>query len=270
MRSSTPTFSPNGPGSPSPRHCLRTRRRRRPWPARRSADPPRPTWPGTSRPRPACGSSPATTPTPGRPRERAVTGVISGRSSAYPELYAALVKDPARQEQLDRVVALGASVGRIKHALRARGLAGTAARMTVDPPDPQVAAAIEAEVAALPQLPVLNTGRVNPRRGWRVISCRGPALAGRRASAELGRRKPSGRPGESGAPGLAWRERGAGARRYSAPADAVFGWPSGASPAQPSESFPAWPGLRRFGRRRHARSREKRWSRSLPDDSPNV
>jgi hypothetical protein len=75
--------------------------------------------------------------------------VISGRSSAYPELFAALAKDPAGQERLDRVVALGASVGRIKHALRARGLAGTAARMTVDPPDPQVAAAIEAEVAAL-------------------------------------------------------------------------------------------------------------------------
>ncbi len=83
-------------------------------------------------------------------------GVISGRSSAYPELYAALVKDPSRQGQLDRVVALGASIGRIKHALGARGLAGTAARMTVDPPDPQVAAAIEAEVAALVQLPVLN------------------------------------------------------------------------------------------------------------------
>ena len=76
-------------------------------------------------------------------------GVISGRSSAYPELYAALVKEPALQERLDRVVALGASVGRIKHALRARGLAGTAARMTVDAPDPQVAAAIEAEVTAL-------------------------------------------------------------------------------------------------------------------------
>ena len=77
-------------------------------------------------------------------------GVISGRSSAYPELYAALVKDPSYQEQLDRVVTLGASIGRLKHALRARGLAGTAARMTVDPPDRQLAAAIEAEVAALP------------------------------------------------------------------------------------------------------------------------
>ncbi len=76
-------------------------------------------------------------------------GVISGRSSAYPEVYAALGKDPAEQGRLDRIVALGASIGRIKHALGVRGLAGTAARMTVDPPDPDTAAAIAAEVAAL-------------------------------------------------------------------------------------------------------------------------
>jgi len=76
-------------------------------------------------------------------------GVISGRSSAYPEVYAALGKDPAVQGQLDRIVALGASIGRLKHALHVRGLAGSpAARMTVDPPDPGVAAAIETEVAA--------------------------------------------------------------------------------------------------------------------------
>jgi hypothetical protein len=62
-------------------------------------------------------------------------------------------------------VALGASIGRLKHALRARGLAGTAARMTVDPPDPQLAAAIEAEVAALPQLPVLNLAASTRARG---------------------------------------------------------------------------------------------------------
>jgi 4-hydroxy-tetrahydrodipicolinate synthase len=96
-------------------------------------------------------------------------GVISGRSSAYPELYAALVKDPGRQGQLDRVVALGASVGRLKHALRARGQAGAAARMTVDPPDPQLAAAIEAEVAALApllaQLPVLYLPGRQPAAG---------------------------------------------------------------------------------------------------------
>ncbi len=76
-------------------------------------------------------------------------GVISGRSSAYPEVYAALRHDPAQQERLDRIVALGASIGRIKYALGVRGLAGPAARMTVDPPSPDTAAAIAAEVAAL-------------------------------------------------------------------------------------------------------------------------
>ena len=76
-------------------------------------------------------------------------GVISGRSSAYPEVYATLTDDPAQQERLDRIVALGASIGRIKHALQVRGLATADARMTVDPPDPQTAAAISAEVAAL-------------------------------------------------------------------------------------------------------------------------
>ena len=80
-------------------------------------------------------------------------GVISGRSAAYPEVYAALCQstpesDPGAQERLDRIVALGASIGRIKHALGVRGLAGTAARMTVDPPGPELAAAIAAEVSA--------------------------------------------------------------------------------------------------------------------------
>jgi 4-hydroxy-tetrahydrodipicolinate synthase len=82
-------------------------------------------------------------------------GVISGRSSAYPEVYAALCKsapgsDPVQQERLDRIVALGASIGRLKHALQVRGLTGSAAaRMTVDPPDPPLAAAIAAEVTAV-------------------------------------------------------------------------------------------------------------------------
>jgi 4-hydroxy-tetrahydrodipicolinate synthase len=105
-------------------------------------------------------------------------GVISGRSSAYPEVYAALRHqaprdpalrdpaprdpaprdpapydpapyDPAPQERLDRIVALGASIGRLKYALQVRGLASADARMTVDPPDPETAAAIAAEVAAL-------------------------------------------------------------------------------------------------------------------------
>ena len=77
-------------------------------------------------------------------------GVISGRSAAYPEVYAALRDDEAVQEQLDRIVAFGASIGRVKHALRARGLADSpAARMTVDPPGPELAAAIAAEVTGL-------------------------------------------------------------------------------------------------------------------------
>jgi 4-hydroxy-tetrahydrodipicolinate synthase len=76
-------------------------------------------------------------------------GVISGRSSAYPEVYSALRSDPAQQGRLDRIVALGASIGRLKHALQVRGLTGSAAaRMTVDPPDQRLAAAIAAEVAA--------------------------------------------------------------------------------------------------------------------------
>src|SRR4029079_11154155 len=51
-------------------------------------------------------------------------GVISGRSSAYPEVYAALRSDPGAQERLDRIVALGASIGRVKHNTGGRGPAG--------------------------------------------------------------------------------------------------------------------------------------------------
>ena len=46
-------------------------------------------------------------------------------------------------------VALGASVGRLKYALRLRGFGDGTARMTVDPPDEPTAAAIAALVAAL-------------------------------------------------------------------------------------------------------------------------
>jgi 4-hydroxy-tetrahydrodipicolinate synthase len=77
-------------------------------------------------------------------------GVISGRSSAYPEVYAALQHQPrakGAQETLDRIVALGASVGRLKHALRLRGFGSGAARMTVDRPGPETSAAIAALVA---------------------------------------------------------------------------------------------------------------------------
>ncbi len=91
-------------------------------------------------------------------------GVISGRSSAYPEVYAALRRpEPdlaaAGQRTLDQIVALGASIGRLKHALQARGLACAAARMTVDPPDQELAAAIEAQVAALATVTCSLPGR---------------------------------------------------------------------------------------------------------------
>lgn len=91
-------------------------------------------------------------------------GVISGRSSAYPEVYAALRRpEPdlaaAAQQALGRIVALGASIGRLKHALQARGLACAAARMTVDPPDQELAAAIEARVAALATVTCSLPGR---------------------------------------------------------------------------------------------------------------
>ena len=85
-------------------------------------------------------------------------GVISGRSGAYPEVYAALAtaltagdEEAAARHQLvlDRIVALGASIGRVKYALQLRGRGGTTARMTVDPPDASLSAAIAAEVAAL-------------------------------------------------------------------------------------------------------------------------
>ena len=132
-------------------------------------------------------------------------GLISGRSSAYAEVYAALVAalragDSAgvagHQVVLDRIVALGASIGRLKHALALRGLGGTTARMTVDPPGASLSAAIAAEVAAL-----LFTGCEPTFRVARHLF-RGPAKAGRRASNQLGNR--------AGAGQQARRERGTG------------------------------------------------------------
>jgi 4-hydroxy-tetrahydrodipicolinate synthase len=114
-------------------------------------------------------------------------GLISGRASAYPEVYAALTAALAagdsgaadrHQRDLDRIVALGQSIGLLKYALRLRGLAGTMARMTVDPPDAEVAAAIAAEVAALlPNGAVTGRGCEPPGRVARLVS-RGPANSG--------------------------------------------------------------------------------------------
>jgi 4-hydroxy-tetrahydrodipicolinate synthase len=89
-------------------------------------------------------------------------GVISGRSSAYPEVYAALPDEPRAQQTLDRIVGLGASVGRLKHALRLRGFGGGTARMTVDPPNAETGAAIAELVAAAQMYTVAG---VNPDRG---------------------------------------------------------------------------------------------------------
>jgi 4-hydroxy-tetrahydrodipicolinate synthase len=86
-------------------------------------------------------------------------GVVSGRSGGYPEIYASLAsalvegdaEAAARQQRtLDRIVALGASIGRVKHAIALRGLGGTTARMTVDPPSEETAAFIADLVAELP------------------------------------------------------------------------------------------------------------------------
>jgi 4-hydroxy-tetrahydrodipicolinate synthase len=98
---------------------------------------------------------------PGATMAAGGAGVISGRSSAYPEVYAAMrasaplassassaASASSAQETLDRIVALGASIGRIKYALQVRGIGTGVARMTVDAPDPETATAIAAQVAA--------------------------------------------------------------------------------------------------------------------------
>ncbi len=83
-------------------------------------------------------------------------GVISGRSGAWPEVFGGLAAAfnagdvdavAGWQQRLDRIVALGASIGRVKHALQLRGRGGSTARMTVDPPSAATAAAIAELVA---------------------------------------------------------------------------------------------------------------------------
>jgi 4-hydroxy-tetrahydrodipicolinate synthase len=80
---------------------------------------------------------------PSRSLAAGAAGVISGRSSAFAEVYAA-----GDQARIDEIVALGASIGRIKHAIALRGFGRAAARMPVGPPDQATEAAIAALVAS--------------------------------------------------------------------------------------------------------------------------
>ena len=85
-------------------------------------------------------------------------GVISARSAAFGEVFAALAAALAAgdagaaarcQADVDAIVATGTSIGRVKEALRARGFRPMAARMPLDEPDPDTAARIAALVHRL-------------------------------------------------------------------------------------------------------------------------
>jgi 4-hydroxy-tetrahydrodipicolinate synthase len=118
-------------------------------------------------------------------------GLISGRSSAYPEVYAGLtaalragdeVAAARYQAVLDRIVALGASIGRLKYALALRGLAGATARMPVDPPDAGLAAAIAALTAEVTALLRSRVLACEPAASVARPVCEVRRRAGRRAS----------------------------------------------------------------------------------------
>jgi 4-hydroxy-tetrahydrodipicolinate synthase len=90
---------------------------------------------------------------PGRSVAAGAAGVVSGRSAAWPGLFAVLRsavnsgEDPAPyQEILGRVVASCGTIGRIKHALALRGIGTGAARMTVARPGPEEHATLVALV----------------------------------------------------------------------------------------------------------------------------
>jgi len=87
-------------------------------------------------------------------------GIISARSSAYPEVFAALAAAladgpasaavaAARQGDVSAIAALGASVGLVKEALRVRGFGPMATRMPAGEPDPATAARVAELVKSL-------------------------------------------------------------------------------------------------------------------------
>ena len=85
-------------------------------------------------------------------------GIISARAAAFPEVFSALSAALAagdhdaaaeRQACVAAIAATGASIGRIKAALRLRGFGPMAARMPVGDPDEETAARIAGLVASL-------------------------------------------------------------------------------------------------------------------------
>jgi 4-hydroxy-tetrahydrodipicolinate synthase len=86
-------------------------------------------------------------------------GIISARTSAYPEVFAALSaalatpgaegEAAARQGDVSAIVALGASVGLVKEALRLRGFGPMTARMPASEPDEATAARVAELVKSL-------------------------------------------------------------------------------------------------------------------------
>lgn len=85
-------------------------------------------------------------------------GIISARSAAFPEVFAALAAAlaagddagaAARQADVMSITALGASIGLVKEALRLRGFRPMTARMPVASPDEATAARVAELVKAL-------------------------------------------------------------------------------------------------------------------------
>jgi 4-hydroxy-tetrahydrodipicolinate synthase len=85
-------------------------------------------------------------------------GIISARAAAYPEVFSALSaalasgspEEAARhQAEVTAIASTGASIGRVKEALRGRGFDSMAARMPVDVPDEATAARIAELVKSL-------------------------------------------------------------------------------------------------------------------------
>lgn len=87
-----------------------------------------------------------------------ITGVVSGVSAAYPELFARMIAALATGEAAtiqqaaeavqDAVGVIGGDIARIKHAQSLRGLAGGSCRMPIGVPDPHAAAEIQRTIDA--------------------------------------------------------------------------------------------------------------------------